>query len=130
LFVIDESEIEVSFKDFWTSGIYNPTLTRWQWLLANNNSRLDIDSSILTQYEISSSGKKKRKEFVVNCFHSISVGQSLHFSFAQLSNRRLVASSSSETYSSLCKISATRVFLNNDTRGVILTSQQTGFYNQ
>jgi hypothetical protein len=45
--------------DFWTSGIYNPSLNEWQWLLANNNTRIDIDLSILTQYQISSSSKKR-----------------------------------------------------------------------
>ncbi|CAF4664359.1 unnamed protein product [Rotaria sp. Silwood1] len=100
-------------RDFWTSGIFNPILNRWQWLFSNNNTRIDIDSSILTYFGISLLG-----------------GQSLHYSFAELSNRRLVSSSSSETYSTLCKISATRFLLNNQTRSIDLTSQQYGFQNQ
>lgn len=88
-------------------------MNRWQWLLSNNNTRIDIDPSILTQFGISSS-----------------TGQSLRYSFAQLSNRRLVAGSSSETYSTLCKISATRVLLNNQTRVIDLTAQQYGYQNQ
>ncbi|CAF0762583.1 unnamed protein product [Rotaria sp. Silwood1] len=100
-------------RDFWTSGIFNPILNRWQWLFSNNNTRIDIDSSILTYFGISPLG-----------------GQSLHYSFAELSNRRLVSSSSSETYSTLCKISATRFLLNNQTRSIDLTSQQYGFQNQ
>ncbi|CAF3582391.1 unnamed protein product [Rotaria sordida] len=100
-------------RDFWTSGIFNSILNRWQWLLSNNNTRIDIDSSILTQFGINPLG-----------------GQSLHYSFAELSNRRLISSSSSETYSTLCKISATRFLLNNQTRSIDLTSQQYGFQNQ
>ncbi|CAF2104402.1 unnamed protein product [Rotaria magnacalcarata] len=100
-------------RDFWTSGIFNSILNRWQWLLAHNNTRIDIDSSILTYYGISSAA-----------------GQSLHYSFAQLSNQRLVSSSPSETYSSVCKISATRLLLDNRTREIDLTSQKYGYQNQ
>jgi hypothetical protein len=63
-------------------------------------------------------------------FYIFLVGQSLYYSFAQLSNQGLVSTSSSEVYSTLCKISATRVLLNNQTRSIDLTSQQYGFYNQ
>ncbi|CAF1204774.1 unnamed protein product [Adineta ricciae] len=100
-------------RDFWTSGIFNPTLNRWQWLLANNNTRIDIDSSILTQFGITSS-----------------MGQSIYYTFAQLTNRRLTTGSSSQTYSTLCKISATRIPLDNQTRALLLASQQYGYINQ
>ncbi|CAF1547561.1 unnamed protein product, partial [Adineta steineri] len=100
-------------RDFWTSGIYNPSVNRWQWLLATNNTRIDIDPSILTQFGITAL-----------------TGQSIRYSFAQLTNRRLVTGSSSETYSTLCKISATRLPLNNITRVIDLTSQQYGLHNQ
>ena len=43
--------------DFWTSGIFNVALNRWQWLLTNNNSRIDIDPSIINQFGISASGE-------------------------------------------------------------------------
>ncbi|UJR35334.1 hypothetical protein I4U23_028095, partial [Adineta vaga] len=100
-------------RDFWTSGIYSTTLNRWQWLLSNNNTRIDIDSSILTQFGITSS-----------------VGQSIFYSFAQLTNRQLTTGSSSQTYSTLCKISATRLPLDNQTRAILQTSQQYGYQNQ
>ncbi len=73
---------------------------------------------------------KHTEENKIEIEFSILDGQSLHYSFAQLSNQGLVASSSSETYSTLCKISATRLLLNNQTRAIALTSQQYGFQNQ
>jgi hypothetical protein len=42
----------VTLTDFWTSGIFNPTFNRWQWLLSNNNTRIDIESSIISQFNI------------------------------------------------------------------------------
>ncbi len=128
--ILIQTENSFFLLDFWTSGIYNPSLNEWQWLLANNNTRIDIDSSVLTQYQISSSSKKKIIEKNVKLFYINLAGQSLHYSFAQLSNGLLVSSSSSETYSSLCKISATRLALDNQTRAILLTSQQYGFQNQ
>lgn len=53
-----------SSSDFWTSGIYNPTLNRWQWLLTNNNSRIDIDSTILNQFGISAAGNARTMSIV------------------------------------------------------------------
>ena len=44
--------------DFWTSGIFNIVLNRWQWLLTNNNTRIDIDPSIINQFGISASGER------------------------------------------------------------------------
>lgn len=57
-------------------------------------------------------------------------GQSIYYTFAQLTNRRLTTGSSSQTYSTLCKISATRIPLDNQTRALILASQQYGYINQ
>ncbi len=104
--------IKILFLDFWTSGIYNPKSHRWQWLLSNSNTHIDINPSIITQYGI----------------HS--VGQSLYVSFNQSTNQRLISSSSSEKYSTLCKISATHLLLNNQTRLIDLSSYQTAFINQ
>ncbi|CAF4335796.1 unnamed protein product, partial [Rotaria sordida] len=93
-------------------GIYNSILNRWQWLLTNNNTRIDINPSIIKQYKINS------------------LNQSLYVSFDQSKNRHLITSSSSEIYSTLCKISATRRLLNNQTRSIDLSSYQTTFINQ
>ncbi len=71
-----------------------------------------MNSSIKTQLEINS------------------LGQSLYVSFNQSTNRRLTPSLSSEIYSTLCKISATRLLLNNQTRSIDLSSYQTVFINQ
>jgi hypothetical protein len=60
----------------------------------------------------------------------ILVGQSLYYSFAQSTYQQLIAGSSSATYASLCKISATQILLNNLTRFIGLTSQQYGYQNQ
>jgi hypothetical protein len=43
--------------------MYNPILNLWQWLLTNNNTRIDIDPSILTQFGISASSKNLSKKF-------------------------------------------------------------------
>jgi hypothetical protein len=85
---------------------------RWRWLLSNNNTRIDIDSSITPQLEIDP--------------HD----QSLYISFDQSINRGLMPSLSSEVYSTLCKISATHLLLNNQTRSIDLSSYQTTFINQ
>lgn len=102
----------MNILDFWTSGIYDTQSNEWQWILSNNNTRMNIDSSIKTQFNIDSTG------------------QSLYVSFNQSTNRRLTPSLSSETYSTLCKISATRLLLNNQTRSIDLSSHQTVFINQ
>ncbi|CAF2376052.1 unnamed protein product [Rotaria sp. Silwood2] len=99
-------------RDFWTSGIYNFKSNRWQWLLTNNNTQIDINPSIIKQFEINS------------------LNQSLYVSFDQSKNRHLITSSSSEVYSTLCKISATRRLLNNQTRSIDLSSYQTTSINQ
>ncbi len=59
-----------------------------------------------------------------------SYGQSLYVSFNQSINRYLTPSLSSQIYSALCKISATRLLLNNQTRSIDLSSYQTVFINQ
>ncbi|CAF3578872.1 unnamed protein product [Adineta steineri] len=99
-------------RDFWTSGIYSSKIHRWQWLLTNNNTEIDIDSSITKQFGIDSNNP------------------SLYVSFNQSSNQRLTSSLSSETYSTLCKISATNLLLNNQTRSIVLNSYQNAFNNQ
>ncbi len=102
----------LNFLDFWTSGIYDSISNQWQWLLSNNNTRINIDPLIVTQFQINSSG------------------QSLYVSFNQSTNRHLTPSLSSEIYSTLCKISATRLLLNNQTRSIDLSSYQNVFINQ
>jgi hypothetical protein len=59
-----------------------------------------------------------------------SFGQSLYVSFNQLISRYLTSSLSSEIYSALCKISATRLLLNNQTRSIDLSSYQIIFINR
>ena len=61
---------------------------------------------------------------------AVVVGQSVYYSFAPTSNRRLVTVASSSTFSTLCKIAATRLLLTNQTRGIDLTSQQFSYQNQ
>lgn len=99
--------------DFWTSGLFNPTTNRWQWLLATNNTRVDIDQSIVNQFQFNPT-----------------VGQSIYYSFAPATSRRLVTTPSSGTFSTLCKIAATRLPLNNETRSILLSSQQFSYQNQ
>ncbi|CAF1483960.1 unnamed protein product, partial [Didymodactylos carnosus] len=100
-------------RDFWTSGLFDSTLNRWQWLLSDNNTRIDIDPTLLAQFNIDSR-----------------TGQSLRVTFSQAPAVRLVATSASETYVTVCKLAANRIFLNNLTRVIDLTSQQSGFSNQ
>ncbi|CAF0904049.1 unnamed protein product, partial [Adineta ricciae] len=99
-------------RDFWTSGTYDPKSRRWQWLISNNKTRVNLDPSI-------------GAHFGINAEH-----EALYVSFNESANHRLVSSSSSETYSTICKISATNLLLNNQTRSIDLVSQQTVFNNQ
>ena len=98
--------------DFWTSGMRNSTSNRWQWYLSNNNSYIDMDPSIISQ---AGSGL---------------LDQSLYVSFDPSTNRRLMTSPSTNQYATICKIPATRLSLNAQTRNIDLMSQQTAFINQ
>lgn len=90
----------------------NSSSNRWQWYLSNNNTYIDIDPSIISQ---TGSGL---------------LDQSLYVSFDPSTNRRLMSSPPTNLYSTICKISATRLSLNDQTRTLDLTSQQTVFINQ
>lgn len=98
--------------DFWTSGTYDVTSNEWQWLLSNNQTRINIDPFIKTQLQPNPTSR------------------SLYVSFNPSTNQRLMSSSPLEAYSTLCKISATRLLLNNQTRSIDLSSQQTISINQ
>ena len=102
----------VIVSDFWTSGTYDSKSRRWQWLISNNKTRVNLDPSI-------------DAHFGINADH-----EALYVSFNESANNRLISSSSSETYSTICKISATNLLLNNQTRSIDLVSHQTVFNNQ
>ncbi|CAF3399711.1 unnamed protein product [Rotaria socialis] len=99
-------------QDFWTSGIYNSSSYHWQWLHTNSKNQIDVNPSIIKQFEINS------------------LDESLYVTFDQSKNRHLRGSSPSEIYSTLCKISATRRLFNSQTRSIDLSSYQTTFMNQ
>ena len=96
--------------DFWTSGTRNSN--QWQWFFAKNKTRANIDRSLIDQLDTASQDP------------------SLYVTFDPTTHQRLAVSPSSSRYATLCKIPATRLPLNNQTRFVNRVSQLTAFHNQ